>query len=618
MTQTIADDNGNGAMKRMPALSRRGFLRGAATGAAAAVLSRKTATAAASREKLYEFGYSDVKLTAGPLKRQFDHVHSHFLGLDNDRLLKVYRQRAGLPAPSQDMGGWYDADGFVPGHTIGQYISGLSRYAKATGDPATTAKVKALVEGYAATLGPGGYPFASEKAATTWPCYILDKYEIGMLDAYRLAGVGSAKDVLVRVIRGGIPHIPDHTYDRGPNSPKQAPYDEPYILPENLFNAHEATGEKQFLDMAKLYLLDREFFDPLSRNENILPGKHAYSHLIALSSGAKAYQVLGDPKYLEAIRNAWDMLEKTQQFASGGSGPKEAYVPPGQGKLGESITSTRDHFETPCGSYAHFKLARYLLRFTGDPRYGDGLERLLYNTMLGARDPDGDGNYFYYSDYHPQAKKGFYHRKWPCCSGTYVQGVADYLLNLFFHDAGGIYVNMYTPSEVRWSASGVPVKLIQSTQYPLTEEVEIRIEAPKPAEFAVHLRIPGWLESQPKLEVNGKAFDTSARNRTFASIRRRWKSGDTIHLRLPLDFRTEAIDDKHPAMVAVMRGPLMMVALDPAEDLHTTALALPGRIAKTPHGEDEFLYADDKRKLRFKPFYSVQDEVYNTYFTKQG
>src|SRR5215467_3914849 len=160
-------------------LSRRELLGTLAAGAAYG----------AWREHLREFPYQDVRLTGGPLKAQYDWVHAHFLSLDNDRLLKVYRQRAGLPAPGDDMGGWYDADGFVPGHTIGQYISGLSRYFRATGDAATRAKVQALVEGYAATLGPGGYPFASKKAEITWPCYILDKYEIGMLDAYRLAGV---------------------------------------------------------------------------------------------------------------------------------------------------------------------------------------------------------------------------------------------------------------------------------------------------------------------------------------------------------------------------------------------------------------------------------------------
>jgi hypothetical protein len=128
-------------------LSRREFLGTAAAGAALGT------ARGASREHLREFAYSDGRLTGGPLKAQYDWVHAHFLSLDNDRLLKVYRQRAGLPAPGEDMGGWYDADGFVPGHTIGQYISGLSRMYVSTRDPSALAKVKALVAGYAATLG---------------------------------------------------------------------------------------------------------------------------------------------------------------------------------------------------------------------------------------------------------------------------------------------------------------------------------------------------------------------------------------------------------------------------------------------------------------------------------
>src|SRR5450759_3023368 len=119
--------------------SRREFLRTAAAGAALGT------ALGAGREHLREFAYSDVRLTGGPLKAQYDWVHAHFLSLDNDRLLKVYRQRAGLQAPGEDMGGWYDADGFVPGHTIGQYISGLARMYATTRDPATLAKVKDLV-----------------------------------------------------------------------------------------------------------------------------------------------------------------------------------------------------------------------------------------------------------------------------------------------------------------------------------------------------------------------------------------------------------------------------------------------------------------------------------------
>ena len=536
-----------------------------------------------------------MRLTGGPLKAQYDWVHAHFLSLDNDRLLKVYRQRAGLPAPGEDMGGWYDADGFVPGHTIGQYISGLSRMYATTRDRSTLAKVRDLVGGYAATLGKDGYPYASEKAAVTWPCYILDKYVVGMLDAHRLAGLGAARELLPRVIRGAIGHIPDHTYDRTPDSPKQAPYDEPYILPENLFHSYELTGDPQWLAMARLYLLDKEYFDPLAQGRNLLPGKHAYSHVIALSSAAKAYEVLGDAKYLDAIRNAWDMLEETQQFASGGWGPKEAFVPPHEGKLGESLTAHREHFETPCGCYAHMKLARYLLRFTGDPRYGDGLERVLYNTILGSIEPSNDGDYFYYSDYQAGARKGYYKKKWPCCSGTLVQGVADYAVSVYFQDSGGIYVNLFAPSEVRWNAGGVPVRLIQSTGYPAADSLELRVEVPAPAEFAIHVRMPAWLSGAAAVSVNGKSVDVAAERKTFATVRRRWRWNDTLEVKLPFRDRTEAIDDRHTDTVALMRGPLMMVAVNAPDGMPD--LAAPG--------------------LRFAPFYAVRGESYTTYFKQR-
>jgi DUF1680 family protein len=573
----------------MKPISRRSFLQ-ATAGATLA------AHAAPSRQSLQEFSYADVQLTGGPLKRQYDHLHQHFLSLDNDRLLKVYRQRAGLPAPGEDMGGWYDADGFVPGHTIGQYISGLSRYASATSDAATIAKVRALVEGYAATLGPDGYPYASKKADTTWPCYILDKYEIGMIDACRLAGVKQAREVLSRIIRGAIPHIPDHTYDRGPDSPKQAPYDEPYILPENLFNSYELTGDRQFLEMAKLYLLNDLYFDPLAQGRNLLPGKHAYSHVIALSSAAKAYEVLGDEKYLKAIRNAWDMLEETQEFASGGWGPKEAFVPPGEGKLGESLTTTRDHFETPCGAYAHMKLARYLVRFTAQGRYGDGLERIIYNTILGSLDPGGDGEYFYYSDYQSGATKGYYKRKWPCCSGTLVQGVADYPLGLYFHSADVLYVNMFAPSRVKWTAGRTPVTLTQTTNYPKEESSELRVDVPASAEFTMQIRIPGWLKTQPRIAVNGKSFDVAAQPGNFAAIRRKWNKGDTVEVRFPMSFRAAPVDDQHPKLAAVMRGPVMYVAANP------------------PSGFGGSLRISGKPEIPLQPFYETGRETYTTYF----
>ncbi len=592
-------------------VSRRAFLGGMTS------LSLAASAPDTARRKLHEVAWSQVKLTGGPLAAQYQRLQAHFLSLDEDRLLKVYRQRAGLPAPGGDMGGWYDADGFVPGHLLGQFISGLSRIFAATADPQAAAKARRLIQGYAAAFEKDGNPFASPKASTTWPCYILDKYEIGLIDAATLARVESARALLPRIIAAAIPFIPDHVYDRGPNSPKQAPYDEPYILPENLFRAHELTGDRRFLDMAKRYLLDDDYFNPLAEGRNILPGKHGYSHVIALSSGAKAYEVLGDARYLRAIRNAWDMLEETQQYASGAWAPQEAFVPPHQGALAASLTSTHDHFETPCGYYAHSRLARYLLGFTADARYGDGLERILLNTILGALDPDDDGGYFYYSDYHAQATKGYYHRKWPCCAGTLLQSVADYPLNLYFQDAGGIYMNLFAGSEVEWKQGGTPVRLEQHTRYPESETVELRLAPEKPLDFVVHLRIPGWLDRPARITLNGKPLAVAATPGTFAAIRRRWRANDTLELTLPFSFRVVPVDDRNPDIVAVMHGPVMLSAIDPPASLAATASAL-ARMEPAGGQPLEFDCAAAGGAIRMRPFYRVRRETYSTYFQRRN
>src|SRR5689334_2246595 len=113
-------------------LSRRTFLGSVC---ASSLLARP------ARPQLSEFPYSQVQLRGGPLAAMYDRTRAHFLKLDEDRLLKVYRQRVGMPAPGRDMGGWYDADGFVPGHLLGQFISGLSRVHANTGDAEAAAKV---------------------------------------------------------------------------------------------------------------------------------------------------------------------------------------------------------------------------------------------------------------------------------------------------------------------------------------------------------------------------------------------------------------------------------------------------------------------------------------------
>lgn len=587
-------------------VTRREFLAGAVGVTLAGGIT--VPALAVTAEPLGEFDYGAVELTGGPLKEQYDRIHAAYLALDNDRLLRVYRERAGLPAPGAPMGGWYGRDGFVPGHSLGQYISGLARIGRTTGDPACTAKVATLVEGFAATLGAKDQCFAAPNAEKIWPCYILDKHLAGLMDACNLAGVTQARDLVPRVFHGALPYIPERGHDR--IGKKDPPYDETYVLPESLFLAYEMTGDRAFYDRAMAYLLDREFFDPLARGEDVLPGRHAYSHAIALSSAGKARLVLGEQKYLRAMSNAWNLLETEQQYATGGWGPNETFIEPHQGQLYASLRSTEDHFETPCGSYAAVKLARYLLCATGDGRYGDGLERVLLNGFLAAKEPDGDGDYFYYSTYGAQARKVFYPKKWPCCSGTLVEGVADYVKNIYFRANNGVAVNLYAPSRVKWSEGGTAVTLMQETSYPLGEPVTLRVGCAAPVEFTLQVRVPGWVTATPAFHVNGKPVHAEIQ-RGFALLRRQWNNGDALVFELKQPFRTEAIDDLHAETATLLRGPLVYVEMNPAEG--------PGKLPRldalravelTPGA---YAAQADGRTRLFAPFYFVRDETYTMY-----
>jgi hypothetical protein len=608
--------------------SRRTFLKWSAAAAVAsrADLSSHALTSLAdtppeAAKPLHQFGYEDVELLEGPMQQQFQANHALFLALDDDKLLKPFRQRAGQAAPGEDMGGWYDNaaefdphgtfHGFIPGHSFGQYLSGLSRAAAVTGSQPTKEKVHRLVEAFAPTVTTkfyNGYHL---------PAYTFDKINCGLIDAYQFAGCSKAFDVLNAATDAVLPHLPAKAMSRSEQYAQPHPdeaycWDETYTLPENFFLAWQRGAGQRYHDLAVRFLEDDLYFGPLAEGKNVLPGEHAYSHVNAFSSAMQAWLVLGTRKHLLAAQNGFAFVRDTQSFATGGWGPDESFRKPGSGEVGESLEKTHSSFETPCGAYGHFKAARYLLRVTRDSRYGDSMERVLYNTILGARHLLQDGSSFYYSDYNNVfAKKGYYKDKWPCCSGTFPQITADYGISSYLHDDSGIYVNLYVPSRVTWTAPGARVVLTQKTGYPLSPTTTIELTSATPSEFAVYLRIPAWAGSTTSVMVNGRRIDADLMPGTFARIQRTWTSGDRIEAEFAMKTSLEKVDLQHPDVVAPVYGPIALFALVP----------LPPRISRTDMlaaqkvstNSDTWRTDTNSGPLIMKPFAAIDQEQYRLY-----
>jgi uncharacterized protein len=572
---------------------------------------------------LTTFAYADVQLLDGPMKRQFEENHARFQNLDDDRLLKVYRQVAGLPAPGEDMGGWYDLTGFslegndfhgfIAGHSFGQYVSGLARAYAVTGSEATRAKINRLVKGYGETLDAKAKFFVDYRL----PAYTYDKLSCGLIDAHEFAHDPMAMDIHEKLTRAIVAYLPEKALSRAeqrsrPHKDTSYTWDETYTLPENLFLAYQRSGKSFYRDMAKEFLEDDTYFDPLSQGNNVLPFEHAYSHVNAFSSAIEAYITLGSEKHLRAAKNGFEMLESTQSFATGGWGPNEAFGEPGTGQLGASLTTTHASFETPCGAYGHFKITRYLLRVTKDARYGDSMERVLFNTILGAWPIQADGTSFYYSDYASTGKKVWYRDKWPCCSGTFPQLAADYHISTYLRSADGVYINLYTPSTVQWKDAGGQYGLKQETKYPFDNKIQIQVSGSQPKEYTIYLRIPGWARPNPVVAVNGKRVSDGVDSGTFASIRRTWKDGDRVELELPMPLRLETVDANHQNMVALLRGPLVLFAVAESQPSFDRNVLLQAKATSNATG-DWVASSVDGSSVTMRPFMNIDRENYSTY-----
>ena len=505
---------------------------------------------AAVAPRLETFDLDGVTLLPGRLRDQVERARQVYLGLPDDDVLHGFRRQAGLPAPGTGMRGWCAETSAV---IFGQLLSGMARLGRALDDAELTEKAGHLFEGWLATVGPGD---DARMAPYAW-----EKLVCGLVDLHRYAGRDDALDALDRSVawaEGAFDRsrrLPDE-HDFWGAGPGETP--EWYTLPENLYRAYLASGNARFRDFADVWLFEDWWrqFETAGGPQTFVPG-HAYSHVNSFSSAAMAHAVHGDARHLRLCVNGYDFVRETQCYATGGYGPDERLMAR-DGALGRSLDLYAGHAEIPCGTWAAFKLVRYLTGFTEEARYGDWAETLLYNGIGAALPTEPDGRAYYYGDYRiSSGLKQHYWHEWPCCSGTYLQLMADYHNVVYYRDAAGLAVSLYVPSEVTWQQDGQTVRLRQETSYPETETTDLRLRMERPARFRLRLRLPGWCEGA-SVRVNGATVEAGRDAGGWLSLDRGWQPGDRVEARFPMGLRTLPVDAHHPRRVAVLHGPVVL------------------------------------------------------------
>ena len=237
----------------------------------------------------------------------------------------------------------------------------------------------------------------------------------------------------------------------------------------------------------------------------------------------------------------------------------------------------------------------------------------MFNTILGSLPLQPDGRSFYYSDYNFEAKKAYHATKWPCCSGTLAQAASDYRINAYLHGARGLYVNLYTPSTVRFEDGGVPVELQQSGDYPLESAVHFDVRPTHPARLALSFRIPAWAGNGARMRVNGRPLVVPAPVKGFSTVERVWGRHDRLTLDIPLPLRTQPIAPETPGIVALLRGPVLLYSSGPAVKVTETAL-----LAAQQTDRSRWTVATSAGDRVFAPFADISDETYSPYHMVTG
>jgi DUF1680 family protein len=354
-----------------------------------------------------------------------------------------------------------------------------------------------------------------------------------------------------------------------------------------------------------------------------MTGLHAYSHVNTLSSAAMAYAVSGNVEYLRTIEEAYQLLRRSQLFATGGYGPGERLAIDRDG-LRNSLALQKETFETPCGTWAAFKIVRYLQILTAKAVYGDWAERLLYNGIGAALAVGEGGRTYYYADYCASGGvKKYYldlrfpvgpapeYTPWPCCSGTYPLAVTDYHNLIYYKDSESLYVNLFVPSEARMMIKDTPVSADLDTEYPKSGRCVLTIGIPKALTFKLKFRVAEWVKSPVTVQVNGQVEKVRSKPGTWAEVKRTWKNGDKAVIDIPLDFRLEPIGSSGSDFAALMYGPVVLASGDDGPIKEGNPSTWLRRLE-----DDSFAFETHGNAVRkvFKPFFDfAEGESYYLY-----
>ncbi len=346
------------------------------------------------------------------------------------------------------------------------------------------------------------------------------------------------------------------------------------------------TGDKKYLDEAKFFLDYRGkttiTHDYSQAHKPVVEQDEAVGHAVRAAymyaGMADVAALTGDKDYIKAIDAIWDNIVNKKLYITGGIGATsngEAF-----GKNYE-LPNMSAYCET-CAAIGNVYVNYRLFLLHGDSKYYDVLERTLYNGLISGVSLEGNG--FFYPN--PLESMGQHQRQpWfgcACCPSNICRFIPSLPGYIYAVKDKNVYVNLFLSNKSSLTVGGKKVALSQATEYPWNGDITLTVDQNAAGQFAMKIRIPGWLRNQPvpsnlytytdgkrlsaTCSVNGNSVAVTPSPDGYLTIDRRWKKGDRVNLHFDMEPRTVRANNKVEAdrgMVSIERGPLVYCAEHP-------------------------------------------------------
>ena len=368
--------------------------------------------------------------------------------------------------------------------------------------------------------------------------------------------------------------------------------------PSNIMGAvdlYRTTRDPKYLELAGIFV-DMRGSLPGGSNQNqaavpLRKEQEAVGHVVTATylwcGAADVYAETGDKALLAALERLWRDVTTHKMYVTGGAAalhhgelsrltfrrwPRDSVH---ESFGAEYQLPNRTAYNETCANIGNAMWNWRMLGLTGEAKYADVMERVLYNSFLSTIGLNGTD--FFYTN--PLRRCGAEvplmsndsAARWPdttpkspvhcfCCPPNVARTLAKLQGWAYSVSDDAVWVNLYGSNSFDSKLpDGSPLSLVQKTDYPWDGKVTIQVQRAGTEPMALMLRIPGWA-TQATLQINGKSSDVDLTPGNYAAIRRRWSSGDVVELDLPMDvvfLQAHPLIEEARNQVAVMRGPVV-------------------------------------------------------------